>query len=199
MISFKKFLMVVIGIMSSVTLLAQESGNTDYYRQIPVYPDSYTATNVAARLIDGLGFRYYWATNGLREEDLKFRPNEKARTSMETLQHIYGLTLTMTNAVKKVPNKRTEDPSKMSFGELRAKTLENIRIASEKLKASTDGDMTGMIIFSDNPEKGVPFWNLLNGPIADALWHIGQVVSFRRSSGNPFDGRANVFTGKYSE
>jgi hypothetical protein len=40
-----------------------------------------------------------------------------------------------------------------------------------------------------------PFWNQLNGPIADCIWHTGQIVSFRRSSGNPFTEKANVFMG----
>lgn len=44
-----------------------------------------------------------------------------------------------------------------------------------------------------------PFWNMLNGPIADALWHVGQVVSFRRSSGNPFNSKVSVFSGKVRE
>ncbi len=35
---------------------------------------------------------------------------------------------------------------------------------------------------------------MLNGPISDALTHVGQVNSFRRLSGNPVYG-ANVFTG----
>lgn len=40
---------------------------------------------------------------------------------------------------------------------------------------------------------------MLNGPIADALWHVGQVVSFRRSSGNPFNSKVSVFSGKVRE
>ena len=39
-------------------------GTLPYY-QIPDYPSSYNAATVAARTIDGLGFRYYWATEGL--------------------------------------------------------------------------------------------------------------------------------------
>ena len=40
-----------------------------------------------------------------------------------------------------------------------------------------------------------PFWNQLNGPIADALWHVGQVVTFRRSSGNPMNPKVSVLQG----
>ena len=41
-----------------------------------------------------------------------------------------------------------------------------------------------------------PFWNIINGPISDALWHCGQVVLLRRSSGNPFNSKVSVFSGK---
>ena len=44
-----------------------------------------------------------------------------------------------------------------------------------------------------------PFWNHLNGPIADALWHSGQIVSNRRASGNPLNSKVNVFIGKTSQ
>ena len=49
------------------------------------------------------------------------------------------------------------------------------------------------IIFGD---REIPFWNQINGPIEDAVWHCGQVISFRRSSGNPYNSKASLFTGK---
>jgi hypothetical protein len=36
---------------------------------------------------------------------------------------------------------------------------------------------------------------MINGPISDALTHVGQVNSFRRLSGNPVS-PANVFSGE---
>jgi hypothetical protein len=44
-----------------------------------------------------------------------------------------------------------------------------------------------------------PFWNLINGPIADAIYHCGQIVSYRRSSVNPSNPKVSVFTGKTRE
>ena len=40
-----------------------------------------------------------------------------------------------------------------------------------------------------------PFWNQLNGPIADAIWHVGQVVSFRRTAGNSLPKGPSFLTG----
>jgi len=57
------------------------------YTTIPAYPENYTATGIAARTVDGLGFRYRWATEDLREEDLNYRPDSTARTSLETMDH----------------------------------------------------------------------------------------------------------------
>ncbi|MDZ4713889.1 MAG: hypothetical protein SH819_00325 [Cytophagales bacterium] len=171
------------------------------YREIPAYPEKYSGATVAARIVDGLGFRYYWATEGLRPEDLTFQPNKDGRTTLETITHIYDLTRTLANATKKLPNISNPNPPVLSFEEMRRKTLENIQVASEILKKSTDEDLNEFkVIFkNDRGTTEYPFWNALNGPIADALWHTGQVVSFRRGSGNPYNAKASVFTGKVRE
>lgn len=168
------------------------------YYEIPDAPESYSPGNVAARMIDGLGFRYYWATEGLRDEDLKFQPNAEARTSEQTIDHIYRLSRTIVNATKKNPNIRSSDEPEMTFEGKRKATLENFQTASNILKACEDKEMEEfLVIFKRGDSTSeFPFWNLINGPIADAIWHVGQVVSFRRSSGNPFNSKASVFSGK---
>lgn len=171
------------------------------YREIPGYPAEYSAETVAARMIDGLGFRYYWATEGLRPEDLAFQPNEEARTTDATIDHILGLSLVIVNATRKVPNRRnsTDEPPR-SFEAKRRATLENLKAASDILKSGTGKLEDYLIIFENGDQRTeYPFWNELNGPIADALWHTGQVVSFRRSSGNPFNSKVSVFTGTVRE
>lgn len=171
------------------------------YYEIPSYPETYTAATVAARLIDGVGFRYYWATEGLRPEDLSHKPSKEARTSLETLTHIYGLSRVIVNSTTKVPNVSDTNEPALPFVEMRKKTLENFKSASDRLKASKEGELNEFkIIFkNDQGSSEFPFWNQLNGPIADALWHTGQVVSFRRSSGNPINPKVEVFTGRLNE
>lgn len=76
-------------------------------------------------------------------------------------------------------------------------TLENLKAASDILKGGGGTLEEYNIVFQRGDTKSeLPFWNQINGPISDALWHIGQVVSFRRSSGNPFSPRVSVLTGK---
>ena len=167
------------------------------FRQIPEYPAEYTAATVAARMIDGLGFRYYWATDGLQPKDLSYSPNGDARTTQETLVHIYELSQNIVNSINQVPNTSGNSVA-LSFVELRQKTLENLQATRDKLMNSKDEDLANykMIFKRESGTREFPFWNEINGPISDALWHVGQVVSFRRSSGNPFNAKANVLVGK---
>ena len=180
---------------ASFGMFGQESQDKLPYYEIPEYPESYTPGSVAARMIDGLGFRYYWATEGLREEDLAFKPNEEARTSAETIDHIYGLSKTIINSALHKPNVRDGSEEVMTFAEKRKKTLENFKTAADILRTATD--LSGYtIVFQNGDQRNeYPFWNHINGPIADAIWHCGQVVSFRRSSGNPFNSKVSVFSG----
>ena len=197
----KKVILVLLGLAITSPLMAQEqstqSSDLPYY-QIPDYPEEFTANTVAARLVDGLGFRYYWATEGLRPEDLSFKPNEEARTTEETIDHILGLSRVVLNSVKKIPNERSENEPKLTFEEKRRQTLLNIKMTSDLLKVSEPGEMEEFKVIFKNKERTTefPFWNQLNGPIADAIWHVGQVVSFRRSSGNPINSKASFLNGK---
>jgi hypothetical protein len=175
-------------IFASLTTMAQQDSLP--YASFPPAPDHYSAGIAVSRLLDGLGFRYYWATEGLRPVDLAFRPNPEARTSQETLEHIYGLSTMIIavfgeNQISPVRNK--------TFEELRKATLENFRKASTLIAGYSDSDMEKLKISFNG--QNLPFWNMINGPISDCLWHTGQVVSFRRSSGNPFSNKVEMFLG----
>lgn len=163
------------------------------YYQIPEAAKEFTPGTTASRMVDGLGFRYYWATEGLTQKDLAFQPNAEARTTSETIDHILGLSQVILNATLKVANGAKQP--QMTFAEKRKKTLLNLQQASKVLRESKDISQYKMI-FGD---KKFPFWNAINGPIADAIWHTGQVVSFRRSSGNPFPKGVSVLRGTKSE
>lgn len=168
------------------------------YYEIPDYPDSYTAPNVVARMVDGLGFRYYWATQGLTEENLKYKPSEEARTLDETLNHILGLVDVVLNSVKEQPNTGGNLIDGLSFKDKRALTLNKLKEASDILKNSDPEKLEDYkIIFQrSSGSSDFPFWNQINGPISDALWHVGQVVTFRRSAGNPITSNVSFLAGK---
>jgi uncharacterized damage-inducible protein DinB len=169
------------------------------YYEIPEYPKTYTAGSVVSRMIDGLGFRYYWATEELKKEDLIYKPSEKGRTCGETLEHIYSLSKVIVNATTNTPNDRSVVEGELDFEAKRKQTLENFKKASIILRNSKDLTDLKLIFKSNQGTNEFPFWNNINGPIADAIWHTGQVVLLRRASGNPFNSKASVFTGKLRE
>lgn len=166
------------------------------YHEIPNYPETYTAGSVASRLIDGLGFRYYWATKDLKEKDLQYKPGDNTRSILETADHILILSIMTLSAVENT-EMTFPDKDSLSFNEMRALTLTNFKKASDILKEAKDLSKFVMKIKRGNGNvEEYPFWNQLNGPIADAIWHCGQIVSFRRSSGNPFPNGVSLLTGK---
>ena len=172
--------------------------NLPYY-EIPDAPKDFTAESVTVRMIDGLGYRYFWATEDLTEKDLEYKASETSRTTAETIEHLFGLSKTILNAVAGRPNIRGGNSKKkeLDFKEKRKRTLENFKAASDLLKKEDAhvGDMK--IVFQRGEKKSeFPFWNLINGPIEDAIWHAGQIVGNRRASGNPLHPGVNVFRGK---
>ncbi len=102
------------------------------------------------------------------------------------------------NSTLKKPNIAGEEEN-LTFAEKRKKTLVNFKTAADILRASDDVSEYKLVFKNENGTFELPFWNNLNGPIGDAIWHCGQVISFRRSSGNPYNSKASVFTGKVSE
>jgi hypothetical protein len=189
-------LFIMLGVIANVH--AQQK---DYYYNIPDTPGTYTAATVAARIVDGLGFRYYWATEGLRDIDLSYRPSDSARSSFETLQHIFNLTLIVLNTVSDKPTEVANIQMPSTFAALREQTLQHIKEASEILKRQdTQLENLSMAFKAgDDKESSFPYWNLINGPMSDALFHTGQIVSFRRSSGNPIAEGVDYLTGKKSD
>jgi hypothetical protein len=171
------------------------------YQKIPSYPASYTAGNVLARIIDSLGFRYYWTTEGLTDADLDYRPSDGGKNTRETLDHIYYLTTIIAKAFEGSVYELPEKDTGMSFGELRKETLAIIKQISDQLKSTKEDAFEGLFVrfrMEDN-DLEFPFWNAINGPMADSLYHVGQIASFRRAAGNPVDPKVQVFFGKLME
>jgi len=173
----------------SMVLFSQEKSDLPYY-EVPVYPDEFTAGTMASRMVDALGFRFYWATEGLTETDLDYKPTADNRSARETIDHILGLSNIIVNSTLKKPN--SQEKNDLSFAETRAKILNNLKTAADILRVSEDISQF-RIIFGENE---IPFWNQVNGPIADAIWHCGQLAIYRRTTDNPINPKVNHFTGK---
>ena len=156
--------------------------------------DTFNAGNLVARMVESLGFRYYWATEGLRDEDLKLIPVKSARNALQTISHIHSLSTVLLNALAK-EKPEAGDTQEMTFKQIRYKTLRNFEKAIKILKQSKDSDFEDYHL--SFPEgRQLPFWNVINGPLADAIYHVGQIVLMRRMSGNPINPKVNVLYGK---
>lgn len=190
-------MMTHCAVQSQVTEQSKPMEESLPYASIPEYPDTYTAGTSLGRLVDALGFRYYWATEGLRDEDLDFDPGGDNRPPRAVLEHLHGLSNTILNAPSRKPNVRPSTGTPETWEELRKQTLLNIKQASDLLKASSDEDIASYkVVFKRGErESAFDFWHMINGPITDAIYHVGQITSYRRSSGNPINPTVNVFSG----
>ena len=184
---------VFILILNSILMNAQETKLP--YHTIPEYPEKMTEAAILKRTIDGLGFRYYWATEGLEEKDLEFKATENSRSSLQTLEHLHSLSKDILNAFEQLPNQKSEN-EELSYTELRSATLNNFHKTSQILQKTENVEDVKIIFDRDGQVSTFPLWNLINGPIEDAIWHCGQVVTLRRTSGNPINPKVNVFLGK---
>ncbi|MBN1292486.1 MAG: hypothetical protein JXB48_11660 [Candidatus Latescibacteria bacterium] len=154
------------------------------YHTIPDPPDTITGLTVLIRLIDGLGFRFRWATEGLRGEDCRFKPDPRCMSIKELIEHIWGLVNWIRLSITGIKQSR---PEEVHF--VRKSILDMI-VELRRIFLSMSEDDLNEIRIHDHS-----FWHIINGPLSDALTHVGQINILRRLSGNPTPD-VNVFTGK---
>ena len=160
-----------------LAIFSQDNGDDLPFRQIPDYPESYTPGTVAARMVDALGYRYYWATEGLEEKDLTYRPSEDARSVGETLDHILGLAQMISHAVQQKPNVRPAPKVDRDWQETRSLTLELLQSASDLLKSSSDSSVVEFqVIFQRGGEA------LRISLLERIKWAFGRCPLPRRAS-----------------
>ena len=181
-----------------LTIMSQTS---EYFKDISEYPTEINNGNIISRMINGLGYRYYWATEKLKENDLRYRPSKDAYSTKETMVHIFTLSKTVYNTTLSKINERPDIDIPSDYESIRNETLQFLEKASKNFSNLKSEELDKMKIKFNRggTTKSFPIWNLLNGPIADAIYHTGQIVSFRRTTGNPIDSSVNVFMGSYKQ
>lgn len=191
----KKLILIIIFI-PLVSFTQTSYGDDLPFSEIGDYPNEFSQSNIVSRMIEGLGYRYYWATKSLNDNDLNYKPSDDSRTTFEVIKHIHELTIMISSSFE---NKTVDFPSEQyDYKSLREKTLLNLKYIHDKLKSSPDFSKLSISFQRGDSIMSFPFWNQINGPISDALWHCGQVVMNRRASGNPLQKGVNVFIGKTS-
>lgn len=147
--------------------------------QIPFHrmPDPHravTAGAVLGRLVESVGFRFRWATEGMRDADLPYKPAPDCMTHAELLFHIHDLLVSAGRTAGLPPEPELPEPAPSDL--LRARVLDLCVRLSGKLTSMSENELSGC-----TPR----LWNMINGPVADCLTHIGQVLSWRRLAGAP--------------
>ncbi len=161
------------------------------YYVLPEPPEKMNATGLLIRLVDSFGFRYRWATEGLRDEDMEFHACDSSMSLDELLTHVHGL-ISVTEAF--IMGNEREKIVPTSLEERRRKTLKIACRLREELHTIDDEYLGKRRYMVPWASKEYPIWWLINGPLSDALTHVGQIASWRRINGNPIPG-ANVFYG----
>jgi hypothetical protein len=163
------------------------------FRSLPPGPENVTGSAVLVRMVEGIGFRFTWATEDLRESDLSFRPTPETMCIAEQAGHVLGLVSWVALAAGAIPAGPQKTESPPPFPEVRQQILEVLSLLRARLADMSDGEIGTIRIGSH--AGPVPWPHIVNGPLADALTHIGQIAVLRRASGNPVP-KANVFLGR---
>lgn len=159
------------------------------FEDISKTPNELTATNTLLRMVEGLAFRYRWATENLSEDDIKFRPHPGSMSIEEVNYHIFDL---VDSTFRVFGGEKQNKDSLYSFQQIRTKSLLVLENLSERLKKMSD---ESLLEIEKKTSRKLPFWYWINGPLADALTHVGQITSWRRIAGNPQLKGVNVFIG----
>ncbi len=147
---------------------------SDFFKSYPEAPEEVSASNAIARMLDGLGYRLYWALHGLRLEDCDYKPCEGAKSIHEIIWHILGLVNWIYMHIYGHQMKRPKDIIEQGHETLRV--IEELRRSFIEMQ---DKDLPNYKL------EQRPFWSFINMPISDALHHVGQVAILRRAAGNP--------------
>jgi hypothetical protein len=161
------------------------------YTSLPNVPSEINASTVLSRLVDGLAFRYRWATEDLTDNDYYFRPVEGSMNMEELLIHIYTLAYVANTTMGGIVTEKIVDFENLEH--IRKETLDHYNLLSKRLLTTTNANLESYKIVRNETE--LSFWFLINGHIADALTHVGQVLSWRRIAGNPQPAGVSVLFG----
>ena len=159
------------------------------FEDISKTPTELTATNTILRMVEGLAFRYRRATENLNDENIKFRPHPSSMSIEEVNSHIFDL---VDSTFRVFGGEKQNKETLNSFQDIRESNLFLLKKLVNLLREMNDSELAEM---EKNTSRKLPFWYWINGPLADALTHVGQITSWRRISGNPQLKGVNVFIG----
>ena len=162
------------------------------YDSLPEAPSEISAANILMRMVDGLGFRYAYATNGLTQDFFDYSCCESSMSGGQLMKHIYQLSFWIGTTLK---IELKYDKTIETVDGYRNATLAIIEKISDRISGITNKELQETQLYLKRTDTHYSFWFLINGPIADALTHVGQILTWRRMAGNPIE-RISPLSGK---
>lgn len=158
---------------------------------LPDVPKEFNGAGVLTRLIDTILVRYTIASSDLRVEDKHFQVTPESMSMLVLQKHILQLILWSAHAIG-VELPKLAIPE--SFDERKAEIEKMCRLLRSHVAEMDDEALSKVTIYLKRADTHYPIWYLINGPLSDAIHHIGQMISWRRISGNPAP-QISPFTG----
>jgi hypothetical protein len=144
---------------------------SDRFDRLPDPPIASSGVAILRRFVQALGFRLRWAADGLDDDIATFEAGNGSMSVGALMAHIAALADTI---VRMLGGESVKRPPDAGFTELVAYALDRLAAADDWLAAHPD-DLDSVDMLAQ----------LCNGPVADALTHVGQLVSWRRLAGSP--------------
>lgn len=129
-----------------------------------------TGRTALLRMVESLGYRFNRAVAGLQVEHLQAAPVPGGMSLDKLIVHIGHLIQTLDGAFQQ----RRPTYTECGIPEVKA---EIVRLY-ETISQLREEQLVALAV----PDGGSIFY-LLNGPLSDALWHMGQVAVYKRLLG----------------
>ncbi|MBQ4804680.1 hypothetical protein J8L88_17595 [Aquimarina sp. MMG015] len=141
-----------------------------YYEKVTYKKNS--ERSIIAKIIDDLGYKYYWVTDSLLSDELStnFYSGKLPRLLLEDA---YQMSENIINSVSDKVEKSKLNKGETSFDEMRKNTLLNLKEASNKLINNKE-----TLLFLN--------WNDFKNAIIYADAYCDQIILFRNDVGNPY-------------
>ncbi len=168
----KDVILIFFLLMSGSSHAQDKSKDLPYY-ELPKYSGETGSGSIMTRMIDELGVEYYWATEGLTNNDL-YDEFEMPNTSKYLLESLYQLSELMLSYTLKKEVLLFDNLESLPFEEIRSKTLFKIKNCSE-------------VVLKKRTPNEISLWDILNNPLSDFLWYCDQLKTYRRQSENLYN------------
>lgn len=137
---------------------------------------------ILARFVDTVKVRYQLATADLSESNKTFRATPESMSMLELQKHILLLLKWISKSVEGPTEKK---PKAETFEDFQTDIITTCDVLRDHLLTMDDEKLSQVKIYMKRTDTHYPIWFIINGPLSDAIHHIGQIVTWRRIDGNP--------------